>query len=92
MCGNDLQGPKGGPAVVLLPHIAADAMAGRARYSGGRKGGADWQALAQTVFGHRTDLSGDIATNEPGGITLQQQLAAKRCSNPFTNCIWGIYN
>ena len=51
MCGNDLQGPKGGPAVVLLPHIAADAMAGRARYSGGRKGGADWQALAQTVYG-----------------------------------------
>ena len=49
LCGNDLQGPKGGPAVVLLPHIAADAMAGRARYSGGRKGGADWQALAQTV-------------------------------------------
>ena len=38
MCGNDLQGPKGGPAVVLLPHIAADAMAGRARYSGGRSG------------------------------------------------------
>ena len=22
LCGNDLQGPKGGPAVVLLPHIA----------------------------------------------------------------------
>ena len=58
MCGNDLQGPKGGPAVVLLPHIAADAMAGRARYSGGRKGGADWQALAQTVYGIALTLAG----------------------------------
>ena len=26
MCGNDLQGPKGGPAVVLLPHIVVIAV------------------------------------------------------------------
>ena len=26
LCGNDLQGPKGGPAVVLLPHIVVIAV------------------------------------------------------------------
>ena len=37
MCGNDLQGPKGGPAVVLLPHIVViAALPGAAAVAAGK--------------------------------------------------------